>query len=70
MRSLMIERSSRDELMDVSTYRRTLRLSWESYNPGLYNYVLTYEPDIEDAKVKGEILNIRGKRLRYVDLVG
>ena len=69
MRSVVITYSSAYMGMPIEMYKRNLQKSWDAYTNNLhfYNYAFLLEPDIENARVRKEILHIiRNELAQYI----
>ena len=69
MRSVVIKHGSANMGIPTEMYRRNLQNSWDTYTNSLhfYNYVFLLEPDIENARVREEILQVvRNELAQYI----
>ena len=68
-RSVMIKHGSANLGMPIEMYRRNLQKSWDTptNEAHFYNYTMLVEPDIEDTRVREEILLIiRNELAEYI----
>lgn len=69
MQSVVIKQRSGNFVMPTAMYRRNLQQIWDTYTNDsyFYNYAILNEPDIENARVRDEILHIvRNELAQYI----
>ena len=58
LQRLTVKRRSSDQLIDLPSYRRLLKSSWDSYTPDAFFFADIYELSIADPRLRQDVLDI------------